>query len=91
MPAGFQAGAVFIPVKPQPEGWGNLGKTVAIAAPLAAVAATAFKVGDEFNQMRKTIIVGTGASGGALKGLEASAKRVSVMISPEPSPTRNVL
>lgn len=66
----------WIDVKPRLTGWKGLGKTAAIAAPLAALGATAFKVGDDFNAMRKTIIVGTGASGKALKGLEDSAKKV---------------
>jgi TP901 family phage tail tape measure protein len=48
------------------------GPAIAIAA-----GASLLKVGDTFNKMSRTIIVGTGASGEALAGLEESAKRIA--------------
>lgn len=60
---------------------GAVGKVggAALVTGIAAVVgggAALYKVGSSFKDMTNTIIVGTGASGKALKGLEASAMRV---------------
>ncbi|KUG57773.1 hypothetical protein AVL63_04420 [Nesterenkonia jeotgali] len=48
----------------------------AAAAGVAAVGVVLFQTGKTFDEMSKTIRVGTGATGDALKGLEDSAKNV---------------
>ena len=48
----------------------------AVAAIGAGVAKGLYEVGQSFNDMRNTIVVGTGASGKALGELETSAKRL---------------
>lgn len=60
---------------------GALGTVASVAGPaaaaaIAAIGAAAFKTGLDFEASSRTIRAGTGATGEALKGLEASAKAV---------------
>lgn len=55
--------------------FGKLNK--AAIGTLAVAGAAAFKIGDSFEEMENTIIVGTGASGDALDGLTTSAKNIA--------------
>ena len=79
--AGNLAGAKFMGgMGAKLSSMGSLMAKLLPAAAVAAAGAALFKVGEEFDEMTDTIIVGTGASGQALEGLRQSAMDIATTV-----------